>query len=157
MITENIVKPLSPLETDIKLSQVRKLYLFQLTDKLKQRLDELSQKKQSKTLTPEETTELSEILELEQIFTLVNAKMIENKANNSPLVQTTNNTQDNNNGDNIWQKGNRMIVFSSGCAFLGGAVIWLSIQQIWTIFKENFLNYIFMLKLGSVSLFILSE
>ena len=74
--TENMVKPSSWVETGVKISKVRQLYLFKFTDQLQQRLDELSEKSKRETLTPEEAAELAGILELNQIFTLLNAKII---------------------------------------------------------------------------------
>jgi hypothetical protein len=76
MLTENMVKPSSWVETDIKISKVRQLYLFKFTDKLQQRLDELFDKQKGEALTSEESAELAGILELNQIFTLLNAKII---------------------------------------------------------------------------------
>lgn len=76
MITENMVKPSSWVETGVKISKVRQFYLFKFTDELQQRLDELSEKNKIETLTLEEAAELAGILELNQIFTLMNAKII---------------------------------------------------------------------------------
>jgi hypothetical protein len=76
MITENMVKPSSWVETGVKISKVRQLYLFKFTDQLQERLDELSQKNKREILTSEEAAELAGILELNQIFTLLNAKII---------------------------------------------------------------------------------
>ena len=76
MITENMVKPSSWVETEIKISKIRQLYLFKFTDKLQERLDELSDKQKREILTLEESAELAGILELNQIFTLLNAKII---------------------------------------------------------------------------------
>ncbi|MEA5533049.1 hypothetical protein [Crocosphaera sp. XPORK-15E] len=76
MITENMVKPSFWVETGVKISKVRQLYLFKFTDQLQERLDELSEKNKTETLTLEETAELAGILELNQIFTLMNAKII---------------------------------------------------------------------------------
>lgn len=71
-----MVKPSSWVETEIKISKVRQLYLFKFTDKLQQRLDELFNKQKGEALTLEESAELAGILELNQIFTLLNAKII---------------------------------------------------------------------------------
>jgi hypothetical protein len=76
MITENMVKPSSWVETGVKISKVRQLYLFKFTDQLQERLDELSEKNKRETLTSGEAAELAGILELNQIFTLLNAKII---------------------------------------------------------------------------------
>jgi uncharacterized protein YnzC (UPF0291/DUF896 family) len=76
MITENMVKPSFWVETGVKISKVRQLYLFKFTEQLQERLDELSEKNKTETLTSEEAAELAGILELNQIFTLMNAKII---------------------------------------------------------------------------------
>ncbi len=76
MLIENMVKPSSWVETEIKISKVRQLYLFKFTDKLQQRLDELFDKQKGEALTLEDSAELAVILELNQIFTLLNAKII---------------------------------------------------------------------------------
>jgi hypothetical protein len=76
MIIKNMVKPSSWVETGIKISKVRQLYLFKFTDDLQRRLDELLARNQAKLLAPEEEAELEGILELNQIFTLMNAKII---------------------------------------------------------------------------------
>jgi hypothetical protein len=76
MITENMVKPSSWVEKGVKISKVRQLCLFKFTDELQHRLDELSEKNKIETLTLEEAAELAGILELNQIFTLMNAKII---------------------------------------------------------------------------------
>lgn len=76
MITENMVKPSSWVETGVKISKVRQLYLFKFTEQLQERLDKLSEKNKTETLSSEEAAELAGILELNQIFTLLNAKII---------------------------------------------------------------------------------
>lgn len=76
MIAQNMVNPSSWVETGVKISQVRQLYLFKFTDELQERLDELSEQKKTELLTSEEAAELAGILELDRIFTLMNAKII---------------------------------------------------------------------------------
>ncbi len=76
MITQNMVKPSSWVETGVKISKVRQLYLFKFTDELQERLDELLGKNKTEILTSEEAAELAGILELNQIFILMNAKII---------------------------------------------------------------------------------
>jgi hypothetical protein len=76
MITQNMVKPSSWVDTGVKISQVKQLYLFKFTDELQERLEELSEKNKAEILTSEEAAELAGILELNQIFTLLNAKII---------------------------------------------------------------------------------
>lgn len=76
MIPQNMVKPSSWVETGVKISKVRQLYLFKFTDELQEHLDELLKKSKAEILTSEEDAELAGILELNQIFTLMNAKII---------------------------------------------------------------------------------
>ncbi len=76
MITQMMVQPSSWVESGIKLSKVRNIYLFKFTDELQARLDELTERKQDKGLSSEEEAELSGILELDRIFTLLNARII---------------------------------------------------------------------------------
>jgi hypothetical protein len=76
MITQIMVQPSSWVESGIKITKVRNLNLFKFTDELQSRLDELSEKKKAEFLAPEEEAELTGILELDRIFTLLNARII---------------------------------------------------------------------------------
>ncbi len=76
MIARTMVKPSSWVESGVKISQVRQLYLFKFTDELQERLDELLEKNKVDSLTAEESAELAGILKLNQIFTLLNAKIV---------------------------------------------------------------------------------
>jgi transcriptional antiterminator Rof (Rho-off) len=76
MVTQIMVQPSSWIESGIKLSKVRDLNLFKFTDELQARLDNLSERKKSEELAEEEEAELAEILELDRIFTLLNARII---------------------------------------------------------------------------------
>jgi hypothetical protein len=76
MITQVMVQPPSWVESGIKITKVRNLNLFKFTDELQLRLDELSEKKKAEFLTSEEEAELTGILELDRIFTLLNARII---------------------------------------------------------------------------------
>jgi len=49
---------------------------FKFTDALQERLDHLAERKKSDTLSAEEEAELAGLLELDRIFTLLNAKII---------------------------------------------------------------------------------
>ncbi|WP_338421969.1 hypothetical protein [Nostoc flagelliforme] len=60
----------------MKLSKVRDIHLFKFTEELQSRLEKLSEKKKAGLLTTEEDAELAGILELDRIFTLLNAKII---------------------------------------------------------------------------------
>jgi hypothetical protein len=76
MITKIMVQPSSWIESGIKISKVRNLNLFKFTNELQSRLDELSEKDKAGMLTSEEEAELTGILELDRIFTLLNARII---------------------------------------------------------------------------------
>jgi hypothetical protein len=76
MITQMMVQPSSWVESGIKISKVRNLSLFKFTDELQFRLDELSEKNKAGVLAQEEEAELAGILELDRIFTLLNARII---------------------------------------------------------------------------------
>lgn len=76
MITQVMVQPSFWVESGIKIEHVRKAYLSKFTDELQSRLDDLSERKKSASLRPEEEAELAGILELDRIFTLLNARII---------------------------------------------------------------------------------
>jgi hypothetical protein len=76
MVTQTMVQPSSWVESGVKLSKVRDLNLFKFTDELQSRLDNLAERKKSEQLTEEEMAELAGILELDRIFTLLNARII---------------------------------------------------------------------------------
>jgi hypothetical protein len=76
MITQVMVQPSFWVESGITIKKVRNAYLFKFTDALQSRLDELSERKKSDTLPAEEAAELAGILELDRIFTLLNARII---------------------------------------------------------------------------------
>ena len=76
MITQVMVQPSSWVESGIKISKVRNLNLFKFTDELQFRLDELSEKRKAGLITLEEEAELAGMLELDRIFTLLNARII---------------------------------------------------------------------------------
>lgn len=75
-MTQVMVQPSSWVESGIKISQVRNLKLFKFTDELQSRLEELNANKKAGMLNSEEEAELTGILELDRIFTLLNAKII---------------------------------------------------------------------------------
>ncbi len=76
MTTKSIINPSSLVSKGIQISQVDNLNLFKFTDELQSRMEELLEKKKADLLTPEELAELAAILELDRIFTLINAKVI---------------------------------------------------------------------------------
>jgi hypothetical protein len=76
MIAQMMVQPSSWIESGIQISKVRNLHLFKFTSELQSRLDILTEKKKADMLTSVEEAELTGILELDRIFTLLNAKVI---------------------------------------------------------------------------------
>jgi hypothetical protein len=76
MITQMMVQPSSWVESGLKISKVRNLNLFKFTDELQFHLDELTERKKAGLLTSEEEAELAGLLELDRIFTLINARII---------------------------------------------------------------------------------
>jgi hypothetical protein len=71
-----MVQPSFWVESGIKISKVKNLFLFKFTDELQSRLEKLSDKKKTGLLTSEEEAELTGILELDRIFTFLNARII---------------------------------------------------------------------------------
>lgn len=76
MITQVMVPPSFWVESGIKIKKVRNTYLFKFTDELQSRLDDLSERKKFGTLSAAEEAEFAGILELDRIFTLLNARII---------------------------------------------------------------------------------
>lgn len=58
------------------MAKVRDRYLFKFSEELQARLNELNQRRKQDSLTADEDAELIGILELDRIFTLLNAKII---------------------------------------------------------------------------------
>jgi len=71
-----MVQPSSWVESGITISKIRGINLFKFTDELQSRLEELSAKQKDNLITAQEDAELSGILELDRIFTLLNARII---------------------------------------------------------------------------------
>jgi hypothetical protein len=78
MITQVMIQPSSWVESGIEIKKVRDLNLFKFSSELQSRLEELSERKKAEMLTTSEEAELAGILELDRIFTLLNAKIIKN-------------------------------------------------------------------------------
>jgi ABC-type protease/lipase transport system fused ATPase/permease subunit len=76
MITETMVKPSSWVTTDIQLEKVRNLYLYKFSETLQNRLDDLNDRLKANQITSDEQAELTGILDLDQIFTFLNAQII---------------------------------------------------------------------------------
>lgn len=73
MITQVMVQPSSWIETGIKISKVRNLNLFKFSDEIQSRLKDISKKQKVDMLTSSEEAELTGILELDRIFTMLRA------------------------------------------------------------------------------------
>ncbi|QQE66385.1 hypothetical protein GFS31_30830 [Leptolyngbya sp. BL0902] len=71
-----MIQPSSFIDADIQMKMVRGLYLFKFSDVLQDRLESLNEKQRASCLNPDEEAELTGILELDRIFTLLNAKII---------------------------------------------------------------------------------
>jgi hypothetical protein len=76
MITETMVKPSSWVTTDVRLEKVRNLYIYKFSETLQNRLDDLNDRLKVNKLNDEERAELAGILDLDQIFTFLNAQII---------------------------------------------------------------------------------
>jgi hypothetical protein len=76
MITQMMVQPSSWVDSGVTLRKVRGQSLFKFTDSLQIRLDDLAERQKTDELTETEQAELAGMLELDRIFTLLNAKII---------------------------------------------------------------------------------
>lgn len=75
-----MIQPSFFVDAGIQVESVRGLSLFKFSDDLQERLENLNEKKKKSSLTPDEEAELTSILELDRIFTLLNAKIIAESA-----------------------------------------------------------------------------
>ncbi len=76
MIAETMIKPSSWINRGIVLRQVESFNLFKFSDELQDRLDELNDRLKTLGLSESEQAEWKGLLELDQIFTLLNAKVL---------------------------------------------------------------------------------
>jgi hypothetical protein len=76
MISETMIKPSSWINRGIVLRQVENFNLFKFSDELQDRLDELNDRLKTLGLSESEQAEWKGLLELDQIFTLLNAKVL---------------------------------------------------------------------------------
>ena len=67
--------PSSWLATGIRIDQDDRFRPFYFTDELQSRLESLLQKSKDDLLTPQEQPELTGLLELDRIFSFINAKL----------------------------------------------------------------------------------
>ena len=75
-MTQVMIQPSYQIESGIEISKVRNLNLFKFTPELQSRLEEHADKNKAGMLNTTEQAELTGILELDRIFTLLNAKII---------------------------------------------------------------------------------
>ena len=76
MTAQVMAQPSTWIEAGVEIRRVRDRYCFTFTQELQSHLDHLSEKKEENPLSPGEEAELAGILELDRIFTLINAKLI---------------------------------------------------------------------------------
>jgi hypothetical protein len=76
MIAETMIKPSSWINQGIVLRQVENFNLFKFSDELNDRLDELNDRLKTLGLSESEQAEWKGLLELDQIFTFLNAKVL---------------------------------------------------------------------------------
>jgi hypothetical protein len=82
MLSQTMIQPSFWVSTGITTKKVRDIYLFKFTDELQDRLDRLTEKRKLNQLSMDEEAELNSILELDRIFTLANAKLIDEPREN---------------------------------------------------------------------------
>lgn len=75
-----MIQPSSFIDAGIQIKPIRGLFLFKFSEDLQERLESLNEKQRESELTPDEAVELTGILELDRIFTLLNAKIIAESA-----------------------------------------------------------------------------
>jgi hypothetical protein len=75
MNNQTIITPSSLVFSGIEIKQKNNVFLFQFTEQLQSRSEELLAKKGLGDLTPDEQLELDNISELSRIFTIVNSKL----------------------------------------------------------------------------------
>lgn len=80
MNAQLMIQPSSFIDTGIQIKSVRGLFLFKFSEELQGRLTSLNEKQRELQLSPDEAAELTGILELDRIFTLLNAKIIAESA-----------------------------------------------------------------------------
>jgi hypothetical protein len=80
MNAQLMIQPSYFIDAGIQIKSVRGLFLFKFSDDLQERLESLNEKQRESQLTSDEEVELTGILELDRIFTLLNAKVIAESA-----------------------------------------------------------------------------
>jgi hypothetical protein len=80
MNAQLMIQPSSFIDAGVQIKPVRGLFLFKFSEGLQERLESLNEKQRGSKLSPDEEVELTGILELDRIFTLLNAKNIAESA-----------------------------------------------------------------------------
>lgn len=80
MNAQLMIQPSSFIDSGIQIKSVRGLFLFKFSEDLQERLESLNEKQRESQLSSDEAVELTGILELDRIFTLLNAKIIAESA-----------------------------------------------------------------------------
>lgn len=80
MNAQLMIQPSFFIDAGIQIKSVRGSFLFKFSEDLQERLESLNEKQRELQLTPDEEVELTGILELDRIFTLLNAKIIAESA-----------------------------------------------------------------------------
>jgi len=80
MNAQLMIQPSSFIDAGIQMQSIRGLFLFKFSNDLQERLESLNEKNRESSLPPDEAAELTGILELDRIFTLLNAKIITESA-----------------------------------------------------------------------------
>ncbi|NJL82446.1 MAG: hypothetical protein HC890_04820 [Chloroflexaceae bacterium] len=76
MNAQLMIQPSSFIDAGIQIQPVRGLFLFKFSEDLQERLESLNEKQRESQLSSDEAVELTGMLELDRIFTLLNAKII---------------------------------------------------------------------------------
>ena len=76
MNAQLMIQPSYFIDAGIQIKSVRGLFLFKFSEDLQERLESLNEKQRESQLSSDEAVELTGILELDRIFTLLNAKII---------------------------------------------------------------------------------
>jgi hypothetical protein len=80
MNAQLMTQPSSFIDTGIQIKPVRGVFLFKFSEDLQEKLETLNEKQRESKLSSNEEIELAGILELDRIFTLLNAKVIAESA-----------------------------------------------------------------------------
>lgn len=76
MNAQLMIQSSSFIDAGIQIKLVRGLFLFRFSEDLQEQLESLNEKQQESQLSPDEAVELTRILAVDRMFTLLNAKNI---------------------------------------------------------------------------------